>query len=167
MVLHRPVELAGVIGNCILFSLLAFRTQLRQNRRMTNAERTGRVIEVSRRLGFDLCGVAPAAEFPELANLNEWLARGYAGEMRYLHDARRHSPSLAMQNVRNVIVCALNFNTSLPCSTESPNEIGSPNGPRGWISRYAWGDDYHKVLGEKLEALTEKLRQEFPEPFEA
>ena len=134
---------------------------------MTNGERTGRVIEISRALGFDLCGVAPAGEFPELANLEEWLARGYAGEMHYLRDARRHSPSLAMQNVRSVIVCALNFNTSLPYSTESPNEIASPTGPRGWISRYAWSDDYHEVLGEKLDAMVEKLRQEFPEPFEA
>ena len=57
---------------------------------MTSAKRTARVIEISRSLGFDLCGVAPAEKFPELAHLEEWLGRGYAGEMRYLHDARRH-----------------------------------------------------------------------------
>jgi epoxyqueuosine reductase len=134
---------------------------------MTNAGRTAQVIEISRALGFDLCGVAPAGAFPELANLKEWLARGYAGEMRYLHDARRQSPSQVMQGARSVIVCALNYNTSPPLSTETPEEIASPDGPRGWISRYAWGDDYHKVLGEKLDALTGKLREEFPEPFEA
>lgn len=64
---------------------------MRQNRLMTNADRTARVIEISSALAFDLCGVAPAAEFPELQNLNEWLARGYAGEMRDLHDARRQT----------------------------------------------------------------------------
>ena len=143
------------------------RARLRQNRSMSNADRTARVIEISRALGFDLCGVAPSAEFPELARLEEWLKRGHAGEMRYLHDPRRHSPSLAMQGARCVIVCALNYNTSLPSSTEAPNEIASQIGPRGWISRYAWGDDYHKVLGGKLDGLIETMRQEFPEPFEA
>ena len=134
---------------------------------MTRAERTGRVIDISRALGFDHCGIAPAEEFPELAHLEEWLARGYAGDMRYLHDARRQSPLQVVQDAHSVIVCALNYNTSLPCSTEVPNEIASPNGPRGWIARYAWGDDYHNVLAEKLDALVDGLRKEFPEPFEA
>ncbi len=134
---------------------------------MTSATRTARVIDISRSLGFDLCGVAPAEEFPELAHLEEWLARGYAGEMRYLHDARRHSPSHVVQGARSVIVCALNYNTSFPYSTGVPDEIAAPNGPRGWIARYAWSDDYHDVLGEKLEALTGALHKEFPEPFEA
>jgi epoxyqueuosine reductase len=134
---------------------------------MTSAKRTARVIEISRSLGFDLCGVAPPEEFPELAHLEEWLARGYAGEMRYLHDARRNSPSHAMQGARSVIVCAINYNASFPYSTGVPDEIASPNGPRGWIARYAWGDDYHDVLGEKLDALTGALHKVFPEPFEA
>jgi epoxyqueuosine reductase len=134
---------------------------------MRNVDRTARVVDISRALGFDLCGVAPAEEFPELAHLEEWLARSYAGDMRYLYDARRHSPSRVVQGARSVIVCALNYNTSLPRSTETPNEIASGMGPRGWIARYAWGDDYHKVLGEKLDTLVEALRKEFPEPFEA
>jgi epoxyqueuosine reductase len=134
---------------------------------MTNVRRTARVIEISRGLGFDLCGVAPAADFPELAHLEEWLARGHAGDMRYLHDARRQSPSSVVQGARSVIVCALNYNCDLPLSTEVPGEIASEGGPRGWISRYAWGDDYHNVLGEKLDALVEGLREEFTEPFEA
>jgi len=53
-----------------------------------------RLVELSRELGFDLCGIAPAAEFPELARLDDWLERGHAGEMRYLHDERRRSPAL-------------------------------------------------------------------------
>jgi epoxyqueuosine reductase len=134
---------------------------------MTRAERGDRVIDISRALGFDHCGIAPAEEFPELAHLEEWLARGYAGDMGYLHDTRRRSPSQAVPGAHSVIVCALNYNTSFPCSTEVPNEIGAPNGPRGWIARYAWGDDYHNVLGERLDALVDALRKEFPEPFEA
>jgi epoxyqueuosine reductase len=134
---------------------------------MTHAASTARTIELARMAGFDLCGIAPAAEFPELAHLEEWLGRGHAGEMRYLHDARRRSPAQAMPGARSVIVCALNYNTALPASTEAHNLPQATDGPRGWISRYAWGDDYHHVLGEKLEALVEHLRREFPAAFDA
>lgn len=134
---------------------------------MSNAGSAARTIELARAVGFDLCGIAPADEFPELANLGEWLERGHAGEMRYLHDARRRSPALAMAGARSVIVCALNYNTALPASTEALAPSAGHDGPHGWISRYAWGDDYHEVLGDKLETLVEKLRAEFPEPFAA
>ena len=134
---------------------------------MTNANRASRTIELARAAGFGLCGIAPAADFPDLAHLGEWLDRGHAGEMRYLHDARRGSPALAMQGARSVIVCALNYNTAVPLSTEANALPGQEGGPRGWISRYAWGDDYHNVLGEKLETLIQKLRNEFTQPFEA
>jgi|HubBroStandDraft_6_1064221.scaffolds.fasta_scaffold78853_2 epoxyqueuosine reductase len=126
-----------------------------------------RTIELALSAGFDICGVAPAAEFPELARLDEWLGRGHAGEMRYLHDERRRSPARAMQGARSVVVCALNYNTAFPASTDAPQRLEAHAGPRGWISRYAWGDDYHNVLGDKLEALIAHLRGEFTQPFEA
>jgi epoxyqueuosine reductase len=134
---------------------------------MTTSNAATRVIELARAAGFDLCGIALAEAFPELAHLEDWLERGHAGEMRYLHDARRRSPADAMQGARSVIVCALNYNTSLPSSTESPQVLEVNTSPRGWISRYAWGDDYHHVLGEKLDTLMQHLRREFTEPFEA
>jgi epoxyqueuosine reductase len=134
---------------------------------MTRGERTGKVIAISRELGFDLCGIAAAEKFPELAHLDEWLAQGYAGDMRYLHDARRQSPEHVVQGARSVIVCALNYNTDLPFSTEVPRDVASQQGPQGWIARYAWGDDYHNVLGERLDAVVDALRKAFPEPFEA
>jgi len=134
---------------------------------MTHTHRAARTIEIARAAGFDLCGIAPAAEFPELAHLQEWLERGHAGEMRYLHDDRRHSPALAMQGARSVIVCALNYNTAFPPSTETSASVNSQAGPRGWISRYAWGDDYHHAIAEKLKVLIREIRCEFTEPFEA
>ena len=134
---------------------------------MMNTCSTARIVEISRAIGFDLCGVAPAADFPELALLEDWLARGHAGEMTYLHNPRRNSPSLAMQGARSVIVCALNYNSVFPSSLEAAGAASPQSEPQGWISRYAWGDDYHHVLGEKLEALIRKLREEIPEPFEA
>ena len=130
---------------------------------MTPAERTVWITCQARELGFDLCGVAPAADWPELARLPEWLAKGYAGEMTYLHDARRGSPAQALYGARSVIVCALNYNTAFPYSTEAAATPHANDAPRGWISRYAWGDDYHDVVGEKLEALAETIGCKFPE----
>ena len=111
-------------------------------------------------LGFDLCGVVRAARFPELTQTDQWLARGYAGEMKYLSDARRTDPESVMPGLRSVIVCAVNYNTKLSRSTEAPDEASSGE-PRGWISRYAWGDDYHDVLREKLGQLLATLREQF------
>jgi epoxyqueuosine reductase len=129
---------------------------------MNPAEKTAWVVAQARALGMDLCSVAPADEFPELAYSEEWLERGYAGEMRYLHDARRRSPAAAMDGVRNLIVCALNYNSPHPYSTESPTDPAL-----GWISRYAWGDDYHDVLGEKLEKLLAAIQLQFGSDFTA
>jgi epoxyqueuosine reductase len=134
-------------------------------------------------LGFDLCGVVRAVKFPELLRTEEWLARGYAGEMKYLADRRRRDPEAAMAGIRSVIVCALNYNTDWPRSTEvmggdrrgeassdRPSRASreGEDSPRGWISRYAWGSDYHNVLRKKLDALVASMRERFAdEPFEA
>jgi len=122
-------------------------------------------------LGFDECGVVRADRFPELARNEEWLARGYAGEMKYLGDARRKDIRRAMPGVQSVIVCALVYNTEHPRTGQAwsngNNSAYKDDEPRGWISRYAWGDDYHEVLRRKLESLLEGLRQQCPGPFDA
>ena len=115
-------------------------------------------------IGFDLCGVVRADSFPELARFEEWLGRGYAGEMEYLQDPKRRNPLLVQEDLRTVIVCGLNYNTAHPYSVEAaarPQEAE----PHGWISRYAWGSDYHEVMWEKLNALTDALRDRFPQGF--
>ena len=127
---------------------------------------TNWITERAKALGFDLCGVAAAARFPELAQAEGWLAKRYAGEMRYLADPRRLDPQAALPGIRSVIVCALNYNTPHPRSTDVTHEADA-NEPRGWVSRYAWGDDYHDVLRTKLDVLVAGLRQQFDEPFEA
>ena len=133
---------------------------------MDSVARTLWVCEQARGLGFDLCGVAPADAFAEFANYSEWLERGYAGEMGYLRDGRRTDPRLALDGARSVIVVALNYNSAQPYSTEQA-AVPSDDSPRGWISRYAWGDDYHDVLREKLNALVARMRSEWPESFES
>jgi epoxyqueuosine reductase len=131
-------------------------------------DRTRWICERARAIGFDLCGVARAEAFDELGHLPEWLAQGHAGEMNYLNDPRRSDPRRVIEGARSVIVVALNYNSAQPYSTESAPSVNDNEGsPRGWISRYAWGDDYHEVLGEKLEALIAAMRAEFTGPFEA
>ena len=136
---------------------------------MNAVERRDWVGARAREVGFDLCGVAPVEGLEELAHLPEWLARGYAGEMVYLRDPRRTAPASVLDRARSLIVCALNYNTSQPYSTQTPeNSAGSEEeGPSGWLSRYAWGEDYHAVLGAKLKVLIARMRTEFAEPFEA
>jgi epoxyqueuosine reductase len=147
---------------------------------MNAAEKTEWICRQARGAGFDLCGIAPVAmattqarekevldgTFEELAHLPEWLARGYAGEMNYLSDSRRGDPRRVLDGARSLIVVGLNYNSSLPYSTELPVSRGG-DAPRGWISRYAWGDDYHEVLREKLEVVVANMRGQFTERFEA
>jgi len=126
------------------------------------------VLERAHKLGFDLCGIARAEQLPELERFREWLDRGYAGEMKYLHDPRRLDPRRVMTDLRSVIVCALNYNTAHPHSTEMAGTTQSPDSPaQGWISRYAWGTDYHEVMWHKLRELIATLQEKFPEPFAA
>jgi epoxyqueuosine reductase len=126
------------------------------------------IIEAAKAQGFDLCGVVCAQEFPELEQFGEWLKRGYAGEMAYLEDPRRRKLSLVMENLRSVIVCALNYNTAHPYSTQAAHSnLLQPDEPCGWMSRYAWGDDYHEVLWSKLNALVSKMKERCAEPFAA
>src|SRR5712691_4757409 len=124
------------------------------------------IVEQAKSLGFDLCGVVRAEKFPELERTPEWLARGYAGEMQYLADPRRGDPQTAMPGIRSAIVGLLNYNTEQPLSTDPALPIDDGR-PSGWISRYAWGDDYHEVLREILDALGESLRKRFTDTFEA
>ena len=135
---------------------------------MPSREDTRWVIERASAAGFDLCGIVAAEEYPELSRLPEWLARGYAGEMHYLEDSRRLSPERLFEDAKSLIVCGLNYNSSHPFSTEAvpAATAGKSASPRGWISRYAWGDDYHDVLLTKLEDLAAALRARFTGDFQ-
>jgi epoxyqueuosine reductase len=132
---------------------------------MRSSSETAWIVDRAIALGFDLCGVVHAEKFPELELAKEWLARGYAGEMKYLADERRANPQSVMPGIRSVIVCALNYNSSQPHSIDVYNQQ-KPE-PRGWISRYAWGQDYHEVLQQKLQSLASSLPERFTEPHES
>ena len=111
--------------------------------------------------GFDLCGVAPVENFGELQFLREWIARGYHGDMHYLERTaeRRSDVRAVLPSARSVIVLGTLYNTPHPYSTASA-EPG-----RATIARYAWGDDYHNVIQNRMTSLVESLR-EIAGPFE-
>ena len=106
-------------------------------------------------LGFDLAGVAAADPPAALAFFSDWVARGHAGEMDYLASqvARRSDLRAAFPWARSLVCVALQYDTPHAYSTEAPRE-------RGWIARYAWGDDYHDVMTALLDRLVERIEAE-------
>jgi epoxyqueuosine reductase len=125
---------------------------------VTTAEIKARAAE----LGFDVCGVAAAGAFRELAFLRQWLDRGYAGEMRYLERSadRREDVRAVMPSARSVICLGTIYNTDRPYSTE----VADPGA--AMIARYAWGDDYHDVIQARMTALVEWMQAEAGADFE-
>lgn len=117
----------------------------------------------ARELGFDLCGVAPALAFPELAFFKQWIDRGYAGTMGYLPRSaeRRSDVRKVVPTARSVIVTGTLYNSGHPYSTERNDAT------RGEVARYAQGRDYHHVIGERLDALLSWMASDHGEPFEA
>ncbi|MGH7222663.1 MAG: tRNA epoxyqueuosine(34) reductase QueG [Gemmataceae bacterium] len=124
-------------------------------------------------LGFELVGIAPAAESDGFDRLRDWLARGFAGTMEYMRrhgDARRH-PSSILPEVRSVVMVAMNYRPRRRAGGVSPlilhpgenQGANAPRSPTGRISRYARGTDYHDVLRDRLNRLLDWLRQERPD----
>ncbi len=110
--------------------------------------------EEGHRLGFDLVGIAPATAADGFDRLQEWLARGFAGEMGYMQrqGAAREHPRAVLPEVRSVVMVAMNYGSS-PEATQSP-------GVRGKVARYVRGPDYHDVLRERLNRLLQWLQRE-------
>lgn len=108
-------------------------------------------------LGCDKVGIVPAdALTDEREKLEEWLRRGFHAEMRWMEreTERRTAPRFLLPSARSVVVVAVNYFT--PHKHEDSDSTGK-------VSRYAWGDDYHDVVGEKLKALLAFIKEEMPQ----
>jgi epoxyqueuosine reductase len=106
------------------------------------------ILRITRECGFDLAGVAPATEVEDFPRYSGWVARGMAGEMRYLTDRRaelRRDVRRLLPSARSVICVGKLYQTSYQ--------------PRAGarIARYAAGRDYHHVLREGLQRVTDRL----------
>ncbi|HVP30743.1 MAG TPA: tRNA epoxyqueuosine(34) reductase QueG [Myxococcota bacterium] len=109
-----------------------------------------RVKALALALGFDLAGVAPAAPAANAARLREWLARGYAGGMVWLarRVEERIDPRRLWPEARSVLAVGLVYD---------PGERADTPSGHADVARYAGGDDYHDVLGERLRAVAVAL----------
>jgi len=157
---HRPLDAR-------LKRKANLRIRMRDNYQVNLRELPHVIKSSAAEAGFDLCGIAPVHDFPELSRFPEWIAEGRAGEMKYLESRdesgqlRRVSLKSTVPWARSVVVCAVNYNTAHPYSTE----VGGvrTNEPvlkgRGWISRYAWSrEDYHDSVLRRLRELEAKLK---------
>jgi epoxyqueuosine reductase len=125
--------------------------------RLSPSQLTAEVKRRARALGFQKVGVVRAeALSEERARLEEWLARGLHASMRWMERGveRRTDPRELLHGARTVVAVALNYYT--------PHEH-TDDPAVGKISRYAWGDDYHDVLDERLKALLAHVRSLVPE----
>ena len=112
------------------------------------------IAKLARECGFELAGVTPAIPASDHDRYRHWVANGYAAEMSYLIDRRaavRETPLNLLPSARSIICVGKLYNSPMPYSTR----FREPE--LAWISRYAWGDDYHDILRQGLQQLANRL----------
>lgn len=112
-------------------------------------------------LGFQAVGISDTDLGSAEAHLLQWLAQGYHGAMDYMakHGTKRARPAELLPGTLRVISLRMNY---YPPQARDAHEVLA-DGERAFISRYALGRDYHKVLRNRLEKLAGKIRAEVPE----
>jgi epoxyqueuosine reductase len=119
------------------------------------------VKSLARECGFELAGITPALPASDRDSYQRWVSAGFAGEMTYLTDRRaavRNDPRELLRSARSIVCVGKLYNGPKPYSTKfHESELA-------WISRYAWGEDYHDLLRRGLQQLADRLLQ--VEPFE-
>lgn len=121
----------------------------------TRAELTHALKSWCRSAGFELAGVAAVTPGLGADRLREWLASGKQGEMLYMdrQQPAREDPNLVLPGAQSVLVVALSYRSAEPVQ---------PSPEQARISRYAWGEDYHRVVRRKLKTVATKLRHFAP-----
>jgi epoxyqueuosine reductase len=110
--------------------------------------------ESAQQLGFDLVGISQVQLPAHEESFARWLRQGLAGELDYMKrtELLRRDPKQLVPWAVSVVSLGMNYYTSAP----RPNPAG---GSSGWISRYAWGDDYHHLMRQRLEALLDRTTE--------
>ena len=122
--------------------------------RRVEAALSSQIKEAAQRLGFELVGISAAQPAPHEQSFAAWLRQGFAGNLEYMQrtESLRRDPRELVPWAVSIISVGMNYDSGYSRPVESSE-------PRGWISRYAWGDDYHNVMKGKLEELLESISQ--------
>lgn len=111
---------------------------------------------LAKRLGFMYCGISKADFLEEEAvHLEKWLKSGNHGKMTYMenHFDKRLDPRLLVDDAKSVVSLLFNY--------YSPKEQSDPEAPK--ISKYAYGEDYHFIIKDKLKSFMEEIHKEIGE----
>lgn len=120
----------------------------------TSAESLSADIKLAaQELGFELVGISPVRLPPHGESFAGWLRAGFAGELGYMSrtEALRRDPHKLVPWAKSIISVGMNYFTPHP-------RPAAPAQSSGWISRYAWGDDYHQLMWARLDRLLEAVR---------
>jgi epoxyqueuosine reductase len=123
---------------------------------MTKEQLSAFIKKEATSLGFTACGIAPAARLQEDAiHLDDWLGKGFHAGMGYMqnHANLRVNPELLVENAKSVIVFLYNYYPAVMMDNDSSY----------LVSAYAYGNDYHEVIREKLNTLIQRLKELIPE----
>jgi epoxyqueuosine reductase len=112
-----------------------------------------RLLSFAREIGFDSCRIADCGSAPHADQFRNWLDEGGHGEMSYMErgEEKRCDPQKVLPGARSIVVLALNYFQGNP-------QTGDTHAAAGTIARYAWGDDYHDLIANKLDRIDEFLR---------
>ncbi len=117
------------------------------------------ITEKARKAGFHDIGFAEARPMSnEMKYYREWVYRGMNAQMHYLDKNydKKEDVRLVLPGARTVIALAMKYNTQY-CYPEDYKEK-----KLGLISRYAWGSDYHDIIGKKMKAMLRELKELYP-----
>ena len=117
---------------------------------MKSHQHTQLIKKEAKRLGFDFCGISKAAFLEEEApRLEKWLKASMHGQMQYMENYfdKRLDPTLLVEGAKSVVSLLYNY---------YPDQTQNPDAPK--ISKYAYGNDYHDIIKEKLKEFVHTLR---------